>query len=162
MSNHVQVRSMKENFHPLSLNSVLGKTKPHPCHRKGANPLKFLILPQIRNLTWKVPRYSWEITHASIFCLNYGYRNQCQDSRVSSKLSNFQAKLEPGISSAGLIKNLLGLKGEVPVPMVTLKPYLTNSSSLQCKDLSLQTYLPCPAFPTQEHGPSSCSFFFFF
>lgn len=106
MSNHVQVHSMKENFHPLYLNSVLGKTKPHPCHRKGANPPKFLILPQIRNLTWKVPRYSWEITHASIFCLNYGYRNQCQDSRVSRKLSNFQAKLEPRI------KNLLRLKGD--------------------------------------------------
>lgn len=40
--------------------------------------------------------------------------------------------------------------------METLKPYLITSSSLQCKDLSLQTYLPYPtAFPMQEHGPSS-------
>lgn len=54
MSNHIEVHSMKENFHPLSLKLVLGKTKPQPCHRKGANPPKLLILPQIRNLTCKV------------------------------------------------------------------------------------------------------------
>lgn len=89
MSDHVEVHNMKEDFQPLSLNSVLGKTKSQPCHRKGANPPKLLILPQIRNLTCRVPRPAWKTAHASIFRLSYGRGNQCQDNRVSSKLSNF-------------------------------------------------------------------------